>query len=383
MCYAEYIRCWGNLAMAIAKLDPRRGSDLMDQNLSAPLGYNELLQELKTHIREAQVRAAMAVSRELVLLYWTIGREISRRFDQQGWGTKIVDRLARDLQTEFPGVEGFSPRNLRYMRSLAEAWPEPEILQQLIARLPWGHNIRVLDKVKDRTQREWYLRAALEYGWSQNVLSLQIDTGLHEREGKALTNFQRTLPPPGSDLAQQVLKDPYNFDFLTLAKDAEEREIERGLLLHLRDLLLELGRGFAFVGSQLPLTIAGDTFYLDLLFYHLRLHCYFVIELKTGKFKPEWAGKLGFYLSAVDDLFRTEPDAPTIGLLLCETHNSAVVEYALRDVAKPIGVSTFRVTRELPAPVRSELPTVEALQGVIAKLKGELDRRRTERGDDE
>ena len=355
----------------------------MDQHLSAPLGYNELLQELKAHIRGAQVRAALAVTRELVLLYWTIGREISRRFDQQGWGTKIVDRLARDLQSEFPGVEGFGPRNLRYMRSLADAWPEPEILQQLIAKLPWGHNIRVLDKVKDRATREWYLRSALEYGWSQNVLSLQIDTGFHEREGKALTNFKRTLPPPGSDLAQQVLKDPYNFDFLTLAKDAQEREIERGLLLHLRDLLLELGRGFAFVGSQVPLTVAGDTFYVDLLFYHLRLHCYFVIELKTGKFKPEWAGKLGFYLSAVDDLFRTDPDAPTIGLLLCETHNSAVVEYALRDVNKPIGVSTFRVTRELPALVRSELPTVEALQGVIAKLKCDLDRRRTERGDDE
>jgi predicted nuclease of restriction endonuclease-like (RecB) superfamily len=355
----------------------------MDQNLSTPSGYNELLQELKGHIREAQVRAAMAVSRELVLLYWTIGREIGRRFEQQGWGTKIVDRLARDLQNEFPGVEGFSPRNLRYMRSLADAWPETEILQQLIAKLPWGHNIRVLDKVKDRATREWYLRAALEYGWSQNVLSLQIDTQLHEREGKALTNFQRTLPPPGSDLAKQILKDPYNFDFLSLAKDAEEREIERGLLLHLRDLLLELGRGFAFVGSQVPLTVADDTFYLDLLFYHLRLHCYFVIELKTGKFKPEWAGKLGFYLSAVDDIFRTEPDAPTIGLLLCETHNSAVVEYALRDVAKPIGVSTFRVSGELPAPVRSELPTVEALQGVIAKMKDELNRALKERGEDE
>ena len=353
----------------------------MDQDLSAPHGYEELLQELKVQVREAQVRAALAVSRELVLLYWTIGRGISQRFAQQGWGTKIVDRLARDLQNEFPGVEGFSPRNLRYMRSLAEAWPEREILQQLIAKLPWGHNIRVLDKLKDRATREWYLRAALEYGWSQNVLSLQIDTRLHEREGKALTNFERTLPPPGSDLAVQILKDPYNFDFLTLAKDAEEREIERGLLLHLRDLLLELGRGFAFVGSQVPLTVAGETFYLDLLFYHLRLHCYFVIELKTGKFKPEWAGKLGFYLSAVDDLFRTEPDAPTIGLLLCETHNSAVVEYALRDVAKPIGVSTFRVTRELPAPVRAELPTVEALQGIICKLRDELDRLRTERGE--
>lgn len=272
---------------------------------------------------------------------------------------ECVDRLAHDLQAEFPGVEGYSARSLKYMRALAEAWPEEDIVQRLIARLPWGHNLRVLDRVKDRPTREWYLREALEYGWSQDVLVLQIKTRLYEREGKSLMNFQRTLPPPSSDLAEQIPKDPYNFDFLTVAKDAHEREIERGLLIHLRDLLLELGSGFAFVGSKIPLEVGGDTFYLDLLFYHLRLHCYFVIELKTGKFKPEWTGKLSFYLSAVDALFRTGPDAPTIGLLLCESQNSAVAEYALRDVAKPIGVSNFRVTRELPAPVRDELPTVE------------------------
>ena len=372
-----------NCAMTIAQLSLRYLKNAMPDLQIIPAGYAELLESLKERVRMSQVRAALAVSRELVLLYWSIGRDILARQKQEGWGAKVVDRLAVDLQTEFPGVEGFSPRNLKYMRALAAAWPEESIVQQLVAQLPWGHNVRVLDKVKDRSTREWYLHAALEYGWSQNVLSLQIDTHLHEREGKALTNFSRTLPPPGSDLAEQVLKDPYNFDFLTLAKDAQERDIERGLLLHLRDLLLELGRGFAFVGSQVPLTVGNDTFYLDLLFYHLRLHCYFVIELKMGKFRPEWAGKLGFYLSAVDELFRMEADAPTIGLLLCESHNSAVVEYALRDVAKPIGVSTFRVTRDLPAPVRSELPTVEALQGVIAKLKNDLDRLRTERGDDE
>jgi predicted nuclease of restriction endonuclease-like (RecB) superfamily len=355
----------------------------MPDSQIVPSGYTELLENLKLRIHTSRVRAALAVSRELVLLYWSIGRDILHRQEKDGWGAKVVDRLAADLQSAFPSIEGFSSRNLKYMRALAAAWPEEQIVQQLIAQLPWGHNVRVLDKLKDRHTREWYLRSALEHGWSQNILSLQIDSHLHEREGKALTNFARTLPPPGSDLAKQILKDPYNFDFLTLAKDAQEREVERGLLLHLRDLLLELGRGFAFVGSQVPVVVGEDTFYLDLLFYHVRLHCYFVIELKVGKFKPEWAGKLGFYLSAVDDLFRTEPDAPTIGLLLCETHNSAVVEYALRDVAKPIGVSTFRVTRELPAPVRNELPTVEALRGVIAKLKGDLDLWRTERGDDE
>ena len=298
----------------------------MNQDISPPLGYNELLQELKAHIRAAQVRAATAVSRELVLLYWTIGREISRRFQQQGWGTRIVDRLARDLQSEFPGVEGFSPRNLRYMRSLAEAWPESEILQQLIAKLPWGHNVRVLAKLKERSPRERYLRPALEDGWSQNILSLQIDSRLHEREGKALTNFQRALPPPDSDMAEQILKDPYNFDFLTVRERAHEREVEKGLLQHLRDLLLELGRGFAFIGSQVPIDVDGDTFYIDLLFYHVRLHCYFVIELKTGKFQPEWAGKLSFYLAAVDNLMRSSQDGRTIGLLLCEGHRRPIVE---------------------------------------------------------
>jgi len=352
----------------------------MENALQTPAGYAELLQELKARIHAAQVRAAQAVSHELVLLYWSIGKDISERFGREGWGGKIVDRLAHDLQNEFPGVEGFSPRNLRYMRSLAEAWPEPEILQQLIAKLPWGHNLRVLDRIKDRPTREWYLRAALEYGWSQNILVLQISGRLHEREGKALTNFQRTLPPPGSDLAEQILKDPYNFDFLTVAEDAHEREIERGLLIHLRDLLLELGRGFAFVGSQVPLAVGEETFHIDLLFYHLRLHAYIVIELKTGSFKPEWAGKLNFYLSAVDDLIRTAPDGPTIGLLLCESHNNPVAEYALRDIAKPIGVSTYRVTRELPSPARDELPTVEDLQAVVTKLRKEMKQQRDREG---
>jgi predicted nuclease of restriction endonuclease-like (RecB) superfamily len=258
------------------------------------------------------------------------------------------------------------------MRSLAEAWPDAEIVPQLVALLPWGHLRVLMDRIKDREAREWYLRAAVEYGWSRNVLVHQITSRLHEREGKALTNFQRALPPPDSDLAEQILKDPYNFDFLTVAPAAREREIERGLLMHLRDLLLELGHGFAFVGSQVMLEVGDQTFYLDLLFYHVRLHCYFVIELKTGPFKPEWAGKLNFYLSAVDDIMRTGPDNPTIGLLLCESHSSPIAEYALRDIAKPIGVSTYRVTRELPEPLRDEIPSIEDLQGVVEKLRDEL-----------
>ena len=348
----------------------------MKNSLQPPAGYPELLQELKSRIHAAQVRAALAVNRELVLLYWSIGREILDRQQAEGWGGKIIDRLARDLQNEFPGVEGYSARSLKYMRALAAAWPEESIVQQLIAQLPWGHNLRVLDRIKDRPTREWYLRAALEYGWSQNILVLQISSRLHEREGKSLTNFQRTLPPPGSDLAEQILKDPYNFDFLTLADSFQERELERGLLIHLRDLILELGRGFAFVGSQVPLTVGDETFYIDLLFYHLRLHSYFVIELKTKRFKPEYAGKLNFYLSAADDLIRTPQDGPTLGLLLCEGRTNTVVEYALRDVNKPIGVSTYRVTRELPSPVRDELPTVEDLEALDTKLRKEMKQQR-------
>ena len=344
----------------------------MENSLQLPAGYPELLQELKERIGTAQVRAALAVNRELVLLYWSIGRDLSQRFESEGWGTRINERLAKDLQGAFPGVQGFSPRNLRYMRAFAEAWPDASILQQLVAKLPWGHNLRVLDRIKDRATREWYLRAALEHGWSQNVLVHMISGQLHEREGKALTNFERTLPPPGSDMAEQVLRDPYNFDFLTLTEPFAERELEKGLLNHLRDLLLELGRGFAFVGSQVPLLVGDQSFYIDLLFYHLRLHCYFAIELKTGEFKPEYAGKLGFYIAAIDGTIRTPGDGQTIGLLLCESRSGPVVEYALQSLIQPIGVSTYRVTRELPAPVREELPSVEDLQGVVVRLRAEM-----------
>jgi len=280
--------------------------ETMTKQLQTPAGYADLLADIKTRVRTAQVRAALAVSRELILLYWSIGRDILNRQQAEGWGTKVIERLAKDLGAEFPGVEGFSSRNLKYMRSLAKAWPEAEIVPQLVALLPWGHLRVLLDRLKDRETREWYLRAAVEYGWSRNILVHQISSRLHERQGKAITNFSQALPPEGSDLAEQILKDPYNFDFLTLTSSAKEREVKRGLLLHLRDLLLELGRGFAFVGSQVPLEVGDQIFYLDLLFYHVRLHCYFVIELKVGSFKPD-AGKLNFYLSAADDLLRTAP----------------------------------------------------------------------------
>jgi predicted nuclease of restriction endonuclease-like (RecB) superfamily len=342
------------------------------KGMQAVAGYRALLESIKERVRSAQLRASFAVNRELIVLYWSIGRDILSRQKAEGWGAKVIDRLGKDLATEFPGIEGFSPRNLKYMRAFAEAWPEPELVPQLVALLPWGHHRILLDRVKHSATRQWYLQAAVEHGWSRNVLTHHISTALHKRQGKALTNFTRALPSPASDMAQQLLKDPYHFDFLTLGPDARERELERGLLEHLRDLLLELGRGFAFVGSQVPLEVDGQTFYIDLLFYHVRLHCYFVIELKVGPFKPEYAGKLNFYLSAADDLLRTVSDMPTLGLLLCESRGKSIVEYALRDVAKPIGVSTYRVTRRLPKPLRDQVPSIEDLQVVIGKLRNEL-----------
>lgn len=353
----------------------RRGTfhEFMPDPPAIPHGYPRLLEDIAARITRSQLRAAFAVSRELVLLYWSIGAQILLQQQAEGWGTRVIDRLGRDLQARFPGVEGFSPRNLKYMRSLAEAWPDPEIVPQSVALLPWGHLRLLLDRVKDPTARDWYLRVAVREGWSRDMLSQGIAGALFDREGKSLTNFSQTLPPAQSQMALEVLRDPYNFDFLTLTHPLEERQLERGLLTHMRDLLLELGRGFAFVGSQVPLTIGQETFYLDLLFYHVRLHCYFVLELKVGKFRPEYAGKLNFYLSAVDGTLRTDRDDPTIGLLLCESHDGPVVEYAFKDIAKPIGVSTYRVTRELPPLMREELPTVEDLQHVVARLKGELD----------
>ncbi len=327
-----------------------------------PAGYAELLEDLKARIRQAQVRAALSVNRELVLLYWHIGREILQRQQQEGWGAKVIDRLALDLRREFPEMKGFSPRNLKYMRAFAEAWPDEQIVQQAAAQIPWFHNVVLLEKVKDPAERLWYVQQTFQHGWSRNVLVHHIESGLYRRQGKAITNFERTLPAPQSDLARSLLKDPYVFDFLSLGPEAQERDLERALLDHLRDFLLELGKGFAFVGSQYRLEVGGEEFSIDLLFYHLRLRCFVVIELKVGDFKPEHAGKMNFYLSAVDDLLRHPDDRPSIGLILCKSQNRLVVEYALRDMSKPIGVATYRLTESLPAELRESLPSIEELK---------------------
>lgn len=330
-----------------------------------PKGYESFLKELKNRIQHAQLRAALSVNRELVLLYWSIGKDILTRQKEQGWGAKVIDRLAADLRKAFPEMTGFSPRNLKYMRAFAEAWPEEPIVQQLVAQIPWGHVVRILDCVKVPAEREWYIRQAIAYGWSRNVLVHQIESGLYRRQGKALTNFAQALPPPQSALAQQIIKDPYNFDFLSLGKEDQERELERGLIEHIRDFLLELGVGFAFVGSQCPLEVGGQEFRIDLLFYHFKLRAYVVIDLKIEDFKPEFSGKMNFYLSAVDDLLRHPMDQPSIGIILCKSKNKIVAEYALRDLRKPIGVSEYKLTESLPKHLRGSLPSIKDLEAEL------------------
>lgn len=319
--------------------------------------YARLLSELKDRIRSARLRAAVAVNQELVLLYWSIGRDILDRQNRAGWGARIVDRLAADLRRDFPEMTGLSSRNVKYMRAFAEAFPDQEVVQQRVAQLPWGHVIKLMEAVREPETRLWYAREAISHGWSRAVLVHQIESGLHDRQGKALTNFARTLPAPQSDLAQQLIKDPYSFDFLGLTPEISERELERGLLEHLRSLILELGKGFAFVGSQYHLEVGGQDYYLDLLFYHLQLRCFVIVELKIEDFKPEFAGKMNFYLSAVDDQLRHEHDAPSIRIILCKGKNEVIVEYALRDAARPMGIAEYRLSDVLPQPLQAALPT--------------------------
>lgn len=342
-------------------------------------GYSALLTALKERIRAARFRAALAVNRELVLLYWEIGRDILARQEEEGWGAKIIDRLAEDLRRDFPEMTGLSARNLKYMRAFAEAYPDPEFVQQVVALLPWGHNIRLIEALKEPSQREWYARQSIQHGWSRNVLIHQIESDLLHRQGKALTNFDRTLPAPQSELAQEIVKDPYHFDFLALGPEMLERDLERSLLANIRALILELGKGFAFVGSQYHLEVGGQDYYLDLLFYHLRLRCFVVIDLKIEDFKPEFAGKMNFYLSAIDSQLRHPDDAPTIGIILCKRRNEVIVEYALRDTAKPMGVAQYVVSEALPAPLQKELPTAEELTREmpflsLLKLRMEIER---------
>lgn len=341
----------------------------MNELLSAD--YQQWLKNLKTRIQSAQQRAVLAVNQELITLYWHIGSEILQRQHQQGWGSKVIDQLAQDLRQAFPDMKGFSVRNLKYMRRFAELWPDAEFVQQPAAQLPWFHICTVMDKLPTEDERRWYMQKAIEYGWSRNVLVHQIESRLLERQGKAATNFAQTLPSPQSELAQQTLKDPYIFDFLSIGAQAHERDIEQALTQHVSQFLLELGAGFAFVGKQVPLAVGGQDFYLDLLFYHLKLRCYLVVELKAGDFNPAHIGQLSFYLTAVDEQLKTEQDAPSIGLLLCKSRNKIIAEYALRDNSKPIGVAEYQLAQALPADLEEQLPSIERIERELANDWGD------------
>lgn len=355
-----------------------------------PAGFPVLLSAIKTRIREAQTRATLAANAELVRLYWDIGRLIDQRQKAEGWGAAVVPRLANELRREFPESKGFSERNIKSMLAFYRAYSDPQRIAQgaaaslpqvksrskvqqpaaqiadsVLWSIPWFHHVVLMEKVKDLPARYWYMQQTLASGWSRNVLLAMIRSEAHRRQGAAVTNFDRLLPPPQSDLARESIKDPYVFDFLTLTEPYRERELETALLGQLERFLLELGQGFAFVGRQINLDVGDSDFYVDLLFYHLKLRCFVVIELKTGEFKPEYAGKMNFYLSVVDDKLRHVGDNASIGLILCQDRSRVVAEYALRGVSKPIGVSEYELTRALPVKLRSSLPTVEEIEAQL------------------
>ena len=333
--------------------------------------YRQGLEDIKRRIQSAQTRAVLAANTELLQLYWDIGRQLAQWQKERDWGTAVVEQMATDLQSAYPGIKGFSRPSLFAMRQfyafLSPRFGQFEFVSQPVRQIPWGHIRTLLVKVKSVDEALLYAQACVDNGWSRSVLTLQVEQRYHERIGQAASNFAKALPAPQSELVQQSLKDPYVFDFLTLQADAVERDIENQLVAHITRFLLELGKGFAFLGRQYALQVNGRDYFLDLLFYHARLKCYVVIELKAGAFKPEYVGKLNFYLSAVDDLLRTEGDQPTIGLILCKDKDHLDVEYALRDIHKPMGVSSF-ITKDIPLDVQSQLPSVQEIEDELKAL---------------
>lgn len=329
--------------------------------------YIEWLHGLKNKIKNTQIKAALSANKEIIELYWDIGKELYEKQENQGWGNSVVDNLEKDLMSEFPDLKGFSRRNLFYMKGFYSFYrSDYNKVQQLVALVPWGHNILIMSKSKSIEESMFYLTETLQNNWSRNVLDMQIGTDLYTRQGKAITNFTKTLPSPNSDLANQTLKDPYLFDFLTLKKDADEKNIEDQLTKHITQFLLELGTGFAFIGRQYKLEVGDKDFYIDLLFYHTKLRCYVVVELKAKSFKPEYAGKLSFYLSAIDDKLKTNSDNPTIGIILCQEKNKIEAEYALRGISQPIGVAEYQLSKAIPEEIRSDLPTIEDIEKELA-----------------
>jgi predicted nuclease of restriction endonuclease-like (RecB) superfamily len=350
--------------------------------LTLPESYPSLLENIKTRIQESQVKAAMAVNQELIKLHWWIGSEIVKRQESEGWKAQVIERLCKDIQASFPGLKGFSRSNVFYMRMFYTSYARIqqaagflEVPPEFCLNIPWWHNVILIEKVKNLDEREWYARRAVENGCSRAVLEMWIETGLYHRQGKAPNNFQKSLPSPHSDLAEQIIKDPYCFDFLTLIDEAREKEIEDGLMAHLQKFLLELGNGFAFVGRQIPLRVGNEDFYLDLLFYHIKLRCYFLIELKAVKFKPDFAGQINFYLAAIDEKMRQPGDNPTIGLILCKGKDNLIVEYALRNNSSPISVANFetQLAKALPDNLKGTLPTVEEIEAELGRSLQEIE----------
>jgi len=342
---------------------------------SLPPDYADWLSNLKQRIRGARQRALLSANAEQIRLYHDIGREILERQGRQGWGARVIDRLSADLRAAFPDMKGFSVRNLLYMRLFAEQCPgllftqqtAAQIGQQSADQLPWFHIVAIITKLTDPALRDWYAREALQQSWPRETLLVQIRNQLHLRKGAAVTNFDKRLAAPQAGLATQILKDPYHFDFLGIGDEAHERDIESALVRHITRFLLELGAGFAFVGRQFRLEVAGDEFFIDLLFYHTRLKCYVVVELKAHAFKPEHAGQLNFYLSAVDAQIKAPDDKPTIGLLLCRSQNRLVAEYALSGIDKPIGVAEYQLVRALPTPLDTNLPSIEEIEEELSR----------------
>lgn len=341
------------------------------QSLSLDTNYKDLLQNIKQQLQTAQIRAALAANSELIKFYWQLGHELIEKQSAHSWGEHFLVQFSHDMRKEFPEMQGFSVRNLQRMKQFATLYPKLPITPQAVAQLPWGHISKLMEAVKDDVIRNWYAEQTIKNGWSRSILGMQIESDLYERQSKSskkITNYHEHLPAMQSDLANEILKDPYNFDFLTIQDDAHEREVEKELINHIRDFLLELGQGFAFVGSQVPLTFDDQEFFIDLLFYHLHLRAFVVIELKATKFKPEHTGQLGFYLAAVDDLMRKEGDNQTIGILLCKSKNKIIAEYALRNIKAPIGVSEYTLSKALPKNLKTKLPTIEEIESELNEL---------------
>jgi predicted nuclease of restriction endonuclease-like (RecB) superfamily len=331
--------------------------------------YTKWVKELKNKIRTVQIKAAVKVNSELLNFYWELGADIIKKQKTTKWGDSFIGKLSRDLLSEFPDIKGFSTRNLHYIRQWYQFYStSPAIVQQAVAQLsqiPWGHNVVIISKTQSCKEALFYVQKTIQNNWSRAVLTHQIESNLFKRHSNAITNFATTLPTPQSDLARETTKDPYNFDFLTLTEKFNEIDLENALINHVTKFLLELGAGFSFIGRQYPLEVNGDDFFIDLLFYHVKLHCYVVVELKAVKFQPEFTGKLNFYVSAVDEILKSEQDNPTIGILICKSKNNTVVEYSLKDIQKPIGVSEYIITENLPDEFKSSLPGIEEIEAEL------------------